>query len=140
MNYGTIHIPDAARRNWATGLLVTTLVGAKAPEYLLEYDPEHDYCGPEGALAGLVPNEISGVCINFAAFWHDRLYWAGGTEQDRRAADWLFFKIILVILFKSKLCKPGGSFVWAACKAVFYYGAVHFAGGKFFKEITEEEK
>lgn len=53
---------------------------------MTEYDPEHDYCGPEGLhISKLIPRKIAGVDINWCCYRHDR-DWQGGkdTADDKR--------------------------------------------------------
>jgi len=109
------------------------------PKEIRQYLPGHDYVGPEGR-AGCVPNRIWGVDINYAAFWHDRLYLLGGNDADRLFADREFFAIIAQQLIAT--CR-GFRFLmlpFAMARAMIYYRAVRRFGKGCFNYRKEGVK
>ena len=88
-----------------------TLANIKYPE-LWAFNCKKGYCGPGwrpsapwtigklwlwlhvSFLAWIVPDKPFGIPVNYAGFWHDRLYLMGGTRKDRRKADSVFLEII----------------------------------------------
>jgi hypothetical protein len=59
----------------------------------MTYDPDCDYCGPEGKWwSKLIPRRLYGVDFNPACYHHDEAYRKGGTETDRLDADRAFLE------------------------------------------------
>jgi len=111
----------------------------RIPHYLLRYDPDHDYVGPEGA-ARWVPNTIYGILINYAGFWHDRLYHVGGNAAARLAADLLFLSIILQLIFHGLKARLVWLLPLIACRVIFYFGCVRLFGRCFNFHKTKPQQ
>jgi len=113
--------------------------GAEIPEDLEVYDKEVDYVGPNGfkAVALLVPATICEIDINFAGFWHDRLYEVGGGIYDRWYADWLFYRVILSLLWPEL---AGLKLVRGMLRALIYWRAVRRLGPFCFNYHRKRNK
>ncbi len=105
------------------------------PWHLEEYRQSYDYVGPDSSniLRFFVPNSILFVSINYAGFWHDRLYTIGGSEDDRLYADEVFLDIIVTLLRENltgwkKIGLPVGVYI-----AEKYYWCVDFWGFLSFR-------
>ena len=123
-------VSGEAQRRWRTYSR-----GRLVPVELIAFDPGHDYVGPEGWRAKFVPNTIYLIDVNYAAFWHDRLYWLGGLEGDRYFADNEFLSIMLYIIEDrfAKLILIGKLLVFLAShRAMSYYMAVRGGGSECF--------
>jgi len=128
-------VSDNAVGRWSR----RTIARADIPKPMRDFDKSHDYVGPEGWRARLVPNRIHGVDVNFAAFWHDRLYFLGGSEADRLFADREFLAIIGQQLIAT--CR-GFRFLllpFAMIRAMVYYRAVRRLGKGCFNYHQQEE-
>lgn len=67
------------------------------PKYYDPFDPEKDYCGPEGtAIEKCIPPKILGIDTNIACWEHDQGYKhkEGKSEVDKKYRDRMY-KIIL---------------------------------------------
>jgi len=116
------------------------LLNAPVPWHLYSFRQSYDYVGPDSnkAIRRCVPNTIYGVDINYAAFVHDRLYEIGGNEDERRQADWEFFRVINVIL-----CENLKGWLWplripAFIRSFWYFWAVSALGKGCFQYTLED--
>jgi len=114
-------------------------VNAPVPWHLFKYRPTYDYVGPESnkSLRRCVPNTIYGVDINYAGFVHDRLYEIGGIEDERRQADWEFWRVINVTLRQNLT-----GYLWilrgpAFIRSFWYWWAVSALGRSSFNYTLE---
>lgn len=85
---------------------------------MTKYDPERDYCGPNGLhISRFIPRKIGGVDINFACYMHDK-GWSDGeghTKADKQ------FRHDIQAQFRSRNKPVLGFFVsW------LYFSAVRF--------------
>jgi hypothetical protein len=81
------------------------------------FDPEKDYCGPEGVLGFFIPDvdhEVKMCC-----YLHDVCYGFGGSEVDRTFCDFMFWLCLI---------RANGPTV-----ASMYYAAVSQFGSFYFR-------
>lgn len=95
------------------------------------YDPNHDYCGPEGKwISRLIPRRIWGVDINCCCFDHDNDYL--DIDISQKAADKLFHECI-----KNRLRIAYGKYdprrYFGFVRARLYFTVVTVRGGKYAK-------
>lgn len=87
-------------------------------------------CGPEGAKADLVPDTVWFLSIKEACCIHDFMYEVGGTEKDRRHADYVFLNNMNILIYQAhsfRLLKR-----LREKRAKLYFDAVREFGHKFF--------
>jgi len=101
------------------------------------YDPDRNYCGPNGLLK--FPRRIYGIDCNYAFYIHDKHYIRGGTKHDRLRADKaMYFRMMYYIKEAFPIKKKWGItyrspvYYLAWRRARKYYRAVRVGGWAFF--------
>lgn len=108
------------------------------------YDPNINYCGPNGILS--FPRKVYGIDCNYAFYVHDKDYRKGGTRQDRLRSDKaMYFRMMMAIKDRYPKRKKFGVtyrnpiFYLAWRRAKKYYYAVRSGGWAFFQYDKSRE-
>ena len=106
------------------------------------YDPQKNYCGPEGHFS--FPRYVYGVDCNYAFYLHDIDYRRGGTQTDvlndtlgtslaRENADVAMYQLMMFyVRQRYRWYDPRRVLAWRRCRK--YFLAVRAAGWAFFNK------
>jgi hypothetical protein len=108
--------------------------GILAPRYYWDYTKEEkekllNKCGCDPVTSSLVPNSIFGTDLSMACKVHDAMYINGKTPADKRLADDLFDKNLVISVNKSS---KGFMRSIKLGVAKVYYWAASFFGHLYF--------